>query len=229
MPSETVMDDGLARANTNVNTHSGADANNDTLSVEGLLGRRQTPTEWINEQMSSLPSLTLQSDHQLTARYISHLESIRWQLEQAALRQVVAFETAIRQYCARLAQAHVNLRQLRSVHERDQTVETQLEKADALAAQLRDILGGERLERVRELLGKKSTLKKLVQEATWQARWLEQVAAMEAALTTNDADTAEETLSRLDGLLLERWPEDVKRATQVDDLRHRLVELIKNS
>lgn len=223
------MDDGLVRTNANTSVPSNIDTNDGALSMEALLTARQTPAEWINDQMSDLPPPTLQSDHQLTARYISQLESIRWKLEQAALRQVVAFETATRQYCARLAQAHVNFRQLRNAHEKDQTVEAQLEQAETLAAQLRGILGGERLERAHRLLAKKSILTELVKEATWQVRWLEQVTAMETALTANDADAAEDTLSGLNGLLLECWPEDAERAARVDDLRHRLVELIKNS
>lgn len=197
--------------------------------MEGLLAGRQTPVEWVNEQLADLPTPNLQSDHQLTARYISRLDALRWQLEQVSLQQAVAFETAIRQYCARLAQAHAHLCQLRSPQARNHPVTVQLAEADALVMQLQATLGGTRLQQVHGLLAKKTNLGRLIQAAARQTHWIEQLEAMETALAVSDADAAEEALDKLNDLLAEHWSEDGERTTRVDGLRHRLIELIKNS
>jgi len=195
-----------------------------------LLSGEWSEEKWVGNEISHIPPLQLKSDHALLNHYKNHLCTLSWQLEQLEMKKTIEFETLSRKYSNQVMPSL--RRSCRDLHRLDSDGplilwQSLVQETEEKLESCRQSVGD--LARIRELQSKKEILSGVLRLGKVELEWRKLIEVMEIAMQEMDFDAAQASLEKLDEQLKSIWKQHAQKGEKVDELRNRLIHLIKST
>jgi hypothetical protein len=188
--------------------------------------------KWICDRLPALSTLSMQSDAAIILKFGQSIDALLWQLQQLEMKKSVEFENVARRFTGQLPTISGKLKELRTPHGGNvsplQQVIGQLTSTEEQVQRLSELLENRNIAHLKELQRRKMLLTEFLRVGKIELIWREQMTKMEKAMDSDDLDAAQNALEQLDELLSENWSDNQAKQKIVDNLRHRLVAIIRN-